>query len=69
MARPKTAANNSVISITTTKRLAEHIDKLLETGLYGTTRAAAAERLLADQVMTVVREQIVKKSAAFLESQ
>jgi hypothetical protein len=69
MARTKTSHNNATIQITTTKGVAAYIDKLVSTGLFGTTRAAAAERILATQIQLIIKEALVKKSSAFLKDE
>lgn len=49
------------IQLTTTKQIAEALDRLAETGLFGANRAAAAERLMSEQVRMLLRDGIISK--------
>ena len=57
-----------VIQITTTPKLIEVLDRLVSTGFFGTSRAAAAERLLAEALRGLLREGIIQKRSKALEN-
>lgn len=50
------SGNSVVIQITTTKPLIAALDRAVETGYFGTSRAAAAERLLAEALRGLRKE-------------
>ena len=51
----------TVIKITVTEVMAHHIDKVVETGLYGNSRAACAERLISEGLRTLLSEKTLLK--------
>jgi hypothetical protein len=59
--RSKRGSDSVVIQITTTKTLISILDKLVETGFFGTSRAAAAERLLSEAIRHLLKEGTIQK--------
>lgn len=59
--RPRPRERSVVIQITTTPNLVEVLDELVKTGFFGTSRAAAAERLLAESLRELLREGVIQK--------
>jgi len=54
------------MQITTTKAVRHALDRIMETGLYGNSRAAAAERLITEGIRHLLREgTILKLSKVF----
>lgn len=49
--------SNPVIQITTTKPLIKDLDIAVESGYFGNSRAAAAERLLAEALRELKKEK------------
>lgn len=66
--RPRNASSTVTIQITVTRQLAEALEKLAETGLYGPNRAAAAERLLSEQIRQILRDGLIAKTQKAMES-
>lgn len=52
----KRGENSLVIQITTTKPMIEMVDRIMDTGLFGTSRAAAAERIMCEGVRIILKE-------------
>ncbi len=70
-ATPRRRHSNSsvVIQITTTPAMAALLDRLVETGFFGNSRAAAAERLLAEAIRGLLREGVIQKSRKAAETE
>lgn len=60
-------SNSVVIQITTTPALLAVLDKVVGTGFFGTSRAAAAERLLAEALRGLLREGTIARSQKVLD--
>jgi hypothetical protein len=60
-APPRPCRDSVTIQITTTRTLALDLDAVQQTGYFGTSRAAAAERLLAEAIRAVLTEGILQK--------
>lgn len=61
-AKPKRCADSTVIQITTTKNLVAILDRVVLTGFFGNSRAAAAERLLAEAIRQLLKEGTIQKT-------
>lgn len=57
----KRGADSVVIQLTTTANLVEVLDQVVKTGFFGTSRAAAAERLLAEALRDLLKEGTIQK--------
>jgi len=60
-------ADSVTIQLTTTPALCKVLDRVVETGFFGTSRAAAAERLLAEAIRGLLREGTIQKRDKALE--
>lgn len=60
--RPKNRSETVSISITVTEQVAEALDKIADTGFYGTNRASAAERLLCEGIRKLLQDGIIAKT-------
>jgi len=58
---PRRGSDSVVIQITTTQAAVEVLDRVVETGFYGTSRAAAAERLLSEGLRACLKEGILQR--------
>jgi len=65
--RQRRVADSVVIQITTTKGLVEVLDEIVRTGFFGNSRAAAAERLLAEAVRGLLKEGTIQKRQKAIE--
>ena len=52
----KRGENSLCIQITTTQPMIEMVDRIMDTGLFGTSRAAAAERIMCEGVRIILKE-------------
>ena len=52
----KRGENSLCIQITTTRPMIEMVDRIMDTGLFGTSRAAAAERIMCEGVRIILKE-------------
>ena len=57
--RQRLSGHSVTIQITTTEGVTELLDRLVETGFYGTSRAAAAERLLSEGIRMALKEGVI----------
>lgn len=63
MAREPNPLPSEQLRITTTRRVLEYLDELVQTGLYGRSRPEAAERLLIRSLQTLIDNGTLKKKA------
>jgi hypothetical protein len=68
-AKPRRCSNSVVIQITTTQNLVAVLDQVVLTGFFGTSRAAAAERLLAEAIRDLLKEGTIQKRKKAFEAQ
>jgi len=68
-ARPRRYCDSVVIQITTTQNLVAVLDQVVKTGFFGTSRAAAAERLLAEAIRDLLKEGTIQKRQKAFEAQ
>jgi hypothetical protein len=68
-AQRQRGAKSVVIQITTTENLVAILDQVVLTGFFGTTRAAAAERLLAEGLRGLLKEGTIQKHKKAVEEQ
>jgi hypothetical protein len=54
------------MQITTTQIIKKALERIVETGLYGTSPAAAAERLLSEGIRLLLKEGTILKVAKIL---
>lgn len=66
--RRKRGQDSVVIQITTTRNLCEVVDQVVKTGFFGNSRAAAAERLLAEAVRGLLKEGTIQKRQKAFET-
>ena len=57
------------IQITTSKPLVAVLDRIVKTGFFGGSRAAAAERLLSESLREVLREGVIQKRNKVFEGE
>jgi hypothetical protein len=67
-AKHRRCTNSVVIQITTTQNLVAVLDQVVLTGFFGTSRAAAAERLLAEAIRELLKEGTIQKRAKAFEA-
>jgi hypothetical protein len=67
--RHRRCCGSVVIQITTTQNLVAVLDQVVKTGFFGTSRAAAAERLLAEAIRDLLREGTIQKRQKAFETQ
>ena len=60
-AKHRRCSHSVVIQITTTQNLVAVLDQVVLTGFFGTSRAAAAERLLAEAIRDLLKEGTIQK--------
>jgi hypothetical protein len=65
--RPKNRNGTVTIQITVTTQIADALDKVAATGLFGANRAAAAERLMSENLRGLLRDGFVQKTAKAME--
>lgn len=65
--RQRRSVGSVVIQITTTPALVTVLDQVVLTGFFGTSRAAAAERLLAEAVRGLLKEGTIQKRRKAIE--
>lgn len=67
--RKRRRSDDSVtMQITTTRIIQRALDRIVQTGLYGNSRAAAAERLLSEGIRQLLKEgTILRVSKIFLD--
>ena len=63
MARKQNAIETVTITISTTPPIRKHLEKLVESGLYGKSAPEAAERLIARGIEDLLREGKLKPAA------
>ena len=68
-AKRRRSSNSVVIQITTTQNLVAVLDQVVLTGFFGTSRAAAAERLLAEAIRDLLKEGTIQKRKKAFEAQ
>jgi len=68
-ARHRRCCDSVVIQITTTQNLVAVLDQVVKTGFFGTSRAAAAERLLAEAIRDLLKEGTIQKRQKAFEAQ
>jgi hypothetical protein len=61
MSRPRNPNPAVQISFTTTEQLAEHLDSLVNAGLFGKSRAEVAERLISERIRLLIKEGLCIK--------
>jgi hypothetical protein len=61
MPRDKNPKETVKITLSTTPRVAESLDRLIPEGLYGQTRATVAESLLREKIRQLIREGELKQ--------
>jgi hypothetical protein len=57
MARPEKKLPTETITITVTGIMADHVDAIIQTGLYGNSRAACCERLLCQSISNLLKDK------------
>jgi hypothetical protein len=65
--RPKNRNTTETIQISVTQQIAKALDLITDTGLFGANRAAAAERLLSEQLRGLLKEGFIQKTAKAME--
>lgn len=65
--RRKRLTDSVVIQITTTQSMCVFLDRIVKTGFFGGTRAAAAERLLSESLRGVLKEGVIQRRQKLLE--
>jgi hypothetical protein len=68
-AKHRRGSSSVVIQITTTQNLVAVLDQVVLTGFFGTSRAAAAERLLAEAIRSLLKEGTIQKRKRAFEAQ
>jgi hypothetical protein len=53
-----------VIQITTTRQIIAGVDEAVKTGFYGSTRAAAGERLMSEGLRALLKDGTIKRAKA-----
>lgn len=61
MPRRKNRFPSAPLRISTTPQVERYLDELIDTGLFGKTRAEVAERLISNGMKDLIREGIIKK--------
>lgn len=61
MARKPNSVRTVQIRISTTPRIQEYLERLVDTGLYGKNPAEAADRLIASGIEQILKEEILLK--------
>ena len=69
IARHRRCCDSVVIQIATTQNLVAVLDQVVKTGFFGTSRAAAAERLLAEAIRDLLKEGTIQKRRKAFEAQ
>lgn len=64
---PRGERGSVTLQITTTKGVIAAVDLILQTGLFGTSRAACAERLLCEAVRAKLTEGVIQKQRKAFE--
>jgi hypothetical protein len=67
-AKHRRGSSSVVIQITTTQNLVAVLDQVVLTGFFGTSRAAAAERLLAEAIRSLLKEGTIQKRKKAFEA-
>ena len=62
MARDKNSIQTAEVRISTTPIMVKYLQQLVDTGLYGKTKAEAAERLLSDEVKKLLQDGTLKRN-------
>jgi hypothetical protein len=60
-AKQRRCCSSVVIQITTTENLVAVLNQVVKTGFFGTSRAAAAERLLAEAIRDLLKEGTIQR--------
>ena len=63
MARTKNPIRTVAVTITTTPPVAQYLEDLVDSGLYGKNRSEAAERLVANGLERMIREGTLKRKS------
>lgn len=62
------ASDSVTMQITTTRIIQRALDRIVQTGLFGNSRAAAAERLLSEGIRALLKEgTILRVSKTFAD--
>lgn len=56
---PARGENSVVMQITTNQKLVMALDRAVESGYFGNSRAAAAERLLAEALRNLIKDKTI----------
>lgn len=61
MSRKKNPYKTVLVKVSTTPKVAQYLDALVATGLFGKTAPEASERLIAQRVDQLIKEGTIKR--------